>query len=90
MAQNQSDKAAAVAARIGKVTTELLSEGLEPSLVAFVLTSVAADMGFRLNDDPLRALPVLLGAICAQATSTSEPEFEDAEGITLPAESTLH
>jgi hypothetical protein len=51
-----------------------LEEGAEPSLVAFALTSVAADMALQITGDPLKVFPVLLTAIAHQASRRSEEE----------------
>jgi hypothetical protein len=56
-----------VVGQIGRMTERLLEKGAEPSLVAFALTSVAADMGLQVTGDPLKVLPVLLDAISGRA-----------------------
>jgi hypothetical protein len=56
-----------VVGQIGRMTQHLLEEGVEPSQIAFALTSVAADMGLQLTGDALQVFPVLLDAISGRA-----------------------
>jgi hypothetical protein len=78
-----------VIGRIGRMTQRLLEKGAEPSLVAFALTSVAADMGLQVTGDPLKVFPVLLDAISGRARDQLQKREADptaglpAEGITI-------
>ena len=66
-----------VVGRVAGLTKELLEEGIEPSRVAYVLVSVAADMGLQVCGDPLKVFPVLLGAIAQQAHHKSLADIKE-------------
>jgi hypothetical protein len=81
-----------VVARVAGLTSELLEEGVEPSRVAYVLVSVAADMGLQVCGDPLKVFPVLLGAIAQQAhhKSRADVEEENSSEPCVPIGATVH
>ena len=72
MAHQDENALEGVVAQVSALTKTLLDEGVDPSMVAFALTSVAADMGLQVCGDPMRVFPVLLGAISQQAQRRSE------------------
>jgi len=70
-----------VVGRVSTLTRQLLEDGANASDVAFALTTVAADMGLQVTDDPLQVIPVLLDAIAFQAKrrlDTSQDGVADA------------
>jgi hypothetical protein len=71
--------------KIMHVTQQLLEDGAEPSAIAFALTSIAADMGLQLTNDPYKVFPVLLDAIAQQAKCRLRKD-PDREGLDLVAE----
>lgn len=71
--------------RIKHVTRQLLEDGAQPSEIAFALTSVAADMGLQLTNDPYKVFPVLLDAIAQQAKCRLRKD-PDRDGLDLDAE----
>ncbi len=92
MAQQEKDELEEVTAKVSALTKALLDEGKDPSMVAFALTSVAADMGLQVCGDPMRVFPVLLGAISQQAHMRAEDRAEqDAEEpACVPLGATVH
>lgn len=92
MAQREKDALEEVTAKVSALTKALLDEGNDPSMVAFALTSVAADMGLQVCGDPMRVFPVLLGAISHQAHMRAEDTAEkDAEEpACVPLGATVH
>jgi len=92
MAADVEDDLEEVVARIAGLTKGLLEEGHEPSRVAYVLVSVAADMGLQVCGDPLRVFPLLLGAMSQQALDKlqSHADEEDAEGAHITIGATVH
>ena len=92
MAQQEKDELEEVTVKVSALTKALLDEGKDPSMVAFALTSVAADMGLQVCGDPMRVFPVLLGAISQQAHKRVEDRAEqDAEEPAfVPLGATVH
>ncbi len=92
MAQQEKDELEEVTAKVSALTKSLLDEGNDPSMVAFALTSVAADMGLQVFGDPMRVFPVLLGAISQQAhIRVEEHAQQDVEGPEcVPEGTTVH
>jgi len=97
MARQDEDALEGVVAQVSALTKTLLDEGSDPSMVAFALTSVAADMGLQVCGDPMRVFPVLLGAISQQAHRRREEiEEQEAEGqddgmpAHVPLNATVH
>ena len=88
MAQGGKDALEEVTAKGSALT----NEGNDPSMVAFALTSVAANMGLQVCGDPMRVFPVLLGAISQQAHMRVEDRAEqDAEEpACVPLGATVH
>ncbi len=79
---------------VSEFTRKLLSDGANPSNVAFALTTVATDMGLQVTGDPLRVIPVLMDAIAFQAKRRVDESQENVavsdEGcdIDLPSKGT--
>ncbi|AWZ20549.1 Hypothetical protein RAK1035_1840 [Roseovarius sp. AK1035] len=92
MAQREKDELEGVTAKVSALTKALLDEGIGPSMIAFALTSVAADMGLQASGDPMRVFPVLLGAISEQARLRFEGSAEEeGEGpACVPLGATVH
>lgn len=92
MAQQERDELEEITSKVSALTKALLDEGKDPSMVAFALTSVAADMGLQVCGDPMRVFPVLLGAISQQAHMRVEDRAEqDAEEpACVPLGATVH
>ena len=67
-----------VVEQISRTARQLLEDGAEPSMVTFVLTSVATDMGLELTNDPLKLFPLLLEAIADQTKCRLRKEQERA------------
>jgi hypothetical protein len=76
MAQEEALSMDEVVDRIARMTQSLLEEGANPREVAFVLTSIAADMGLQVAGDPLKVFPVLLDAIAEVAKTRLRKETE--------------
>ncbi len=92
MAHQDEDALEGVVAQVSALTKTLLNEGSDPSMIAFALTSVAADMGLQVCGDPMRVFPVLLGAISEQAHRRSKPEdaHESEDPVHVPTGATIH
>ncbi len=92
MAQREQDELEQVTAEVSALTKALLEEGADPSIIAFALTSVAADMGLQVCGDPMRLFPVLLDAISQQAHLRVEAgrDQECEEPACLPLNATVH
>jgi len=82
--------------RVSELTRTLLSEGANPGQLVFSLTSVAANMGLQIYDDPLETVTALMMAIAHQAGNHLESE-ENCDGIEggtenteIPAGATVH
>lgn len=92
MAQKEEDELEEVGAKVRALTKALLDEGKDPLMVAFALTSVAADMGLQVCGDPMQVFPVLLGAISQQAHMRVDACAEhEAEGLAcVPLGTTVH
>ena len=92
MAHQDEDALEGVVAQVSALTKTLLNEGSDPSMIAFALTSVAADMGLQVCGDPMRVFPVLLGAISEQAHRRSEPvDAQESEGpVHVPTGAIIH
>jgi hypothetical protein len=71
--------------QIRHLTQQLLENGAEPSAIAFALTSIAADMGLQLTNDPYKVFPVLLDAIAQQAKCRLR-KHPERDGLDLVAE----
>ena len=69
-----------VASRVSAFTQELLTDGANASDVAFALTTVAADMGLQVTEDPLQVFPVLMDAIAFQAKRRLDARQEAEAG----------
>ena len=74
--------------RIGDLTSQLLEEGADAAEVAFVLTSIAVDMGMQVTGEPLKVFPVLLRALADQAERHRELGVHDSLEGTEEADST--
>ena len=92
MAQREKDELEEVTAKVSALTKALLDEGNDPSMVAFALTSVATDMGLQVCGDPMRVIPVLLGAISQQAhmRAGGAAEKDAEEPASVPLGVTVH
>ena len=92
MAHQDENALEGVVAQVSALTKTLLDEGVDPSMVAFALTSVAADMGLQVCGDPMQVFPVLLGAISQQAQRRSEvgAAQETDEPAHVPLDATVH
>ncbi len=77
--------------RVSGLTETLLADGADAAELAFVLASVAADMGLQLTGDPNKVFPVLLSAIANQASKRLEADEADAgEETEIPIGATVH
>jgi len=63
---------------VSELTRTLLSDGANPGHLVYALTSVAADMGLQVCDDPLETVTALMMAISHQAENRLESD-EDCD-----------
>jgi hypothetical protein len=81
---------------IGELTRTLLSDGANPGQLVFALTSVAADMGLQVYDDPLETVTALMMAIAHQAGNRleSDEDCDNPDAVVdeteIPAGATIH
>lgn len=81
---------------ISEITSTLLSDGANPGQLVFALTSVAADMGLQLYDDPLETVTALMMAIAHQTGNrlVSEENCDDPDAVVdeteIQAGATIH
>ena len=80
MGRELSDNIKGVVDQISDLTADLLSEGEDPAQIAWALTTVAIDMSLQICNEPLRVVPVLLGAISTMAEHHML-QREDADGL---------
>ena len=84
-----------------KMVNELLDDGITPPDITYVLTYVAADLGFRVTDENLSPIQVLNAAISRaveeavmrqNGDSTNRVDSEDAndELLEAPASCAIH
>jgi hypothetical protein len=86
--------------RVCQLTETLLSEGAHAGELVFALTSVAADMGFQVNHDPLETFTAMMAAIRNQTASrlettesadaVEESIGENVEDTEMPTPVTVH
>jgi hypothetical protein len=67
MHEEMSEELKAALGQISSLTAELLDKGQDPAQVAWALTTIATDMSLKVCSEPLRVVPVLLGAITSVA-----------------------
>ena len=81
---------------VSELTRTLLSDGAHPGHLVFALTSVAADMGLQVCDDPLETVTALMMAISHQAENRleSEEDCDNPDAVVdeteIPAGATIH
>ena len=86
MGRELSDNIKGVVDQISDLTAHLLSEGEDPAQVAWALTTVATDMSLQICNEPLRVVPVLLGAISTMAEHHMLQREDADESVDEPME----